>query len=104
MFAVNANCCSAAQYTSLHTFIVAEQVEPPGDCKYICFFMSLSAFIVLCPPLLCSVATCIFLIHSYGIVLVVMLKTIKWVYSFASVRAVLLYAEVQNQMCAYCYC
>ena len=55
--------------------------------------------------LLCSVATCIFLTHSYVIVLVVMLKTIKTSAFFCiSVRFVLLYAEVLNQMCAYCYC
>ena len=39
--------------------------------------MFLSAFIVLCLPVLCSAATCIVVIHSYVIVLVVMLKTIK---------------------------
>ena len=46
----------------------------------------MSAFIVLC-------------CHLH---VLVMLKTIKLVYSFAAVRFVLLYAEVQ--MCAYCYC
>ena len=57
--------------------------------------MSLSAFIVLCLPLLCSVPTCIFWMHSYVIVLVVVLKTIKTVLHHA-VRITLLCAEVLN--------
>ena len=54
--------------------------------------MSLSVFIVLY----------IFLVHSYVIVLVVIVKTIKNQEScFIPVRFVVLYAEVLNQMCAY---
>ena len=51
--------------------IVAEQASRPDLSRSVfCIFMSLSAFIM-------CVATCIFWMHSYVIVLAVMLKTIK---------------------------
>ena len=43
----------------------------------VCLYCALSAFIVLCLPVLCSVTTWIFFLHSHVLILCVMLKTIK---------------------------
>ena len=58
-----------------------------------CTFMS--AITVLCLPLLCSVATCTFLIHSYVTILVVTLKTLKTL-------LLLLTPVVDRLLCATC--